>query len=168
MIEERDEKGRIVRATGREQGSKNKRPNIWTVLPPATVGALYTKIFKAAMDGDMTAKYDQSSAGDITVVLSGDSFRTRLERGGALVMDHTMLGFESSAATTITGLTASRNYMLSTSSPSFRDLYVGVKTITPLVYGAGDNPVSGSILVTGAASIANAPTLTRCAGASSG
>jgi hypothetical protein len=106
----------------------------------------------ALMDGDMTAKYDQSSAGDITVVLSGDSFRTRLERGGALVMDHTMLGFESSAAATIAGRTASRNYMLSTSSPSFRDLYVEVKTITPLVYGAGDNPVSGSILVTGAAS----------------
>jgi NADPH:quinone reductase-like Zn-dependent oxidoreductase len=67
-------------------------------------------------------------------------------------MDHTMLGFESSAAATIAGRTASRNYMLSMSSPSVRDLYVGVKTNMPLVYGAGDNPVSGSILVTGAAS----------------
>lgn len=114
--------------------------------------SLASETEKALMDGDMTARYDQSSTGDITVVLSGDSFRTRLERDGALVMDHTMLGFESSAVATTTGRTASRNYMLSTSSPSFRDLYVGVKTITPLVYGAGDNPVSGSILVTGAAS----------------
>lgn len=104
------------------------------------------------LDGDMTERHDRSSAVDITVSLSGDAFRTRLEKNGALVIDHTMLGFESSVTTTIAGHTASRNYTLSTSSPSVRDLYVGVKTVTPLVYGAGDNPLSGSILVTGGAS----------------
>jgi hypothetical protein len=55
VIEERDEKGRILKATGREQGSKNKRPNIWTVLLPNAVAELYTKIFDAALAGDMTA-----------------------------------------------------------------------------------------------------------------
>lgn len=104
------------------------------------------------LDGDMTTRYGQSSAVGTTVALSGDAFRTRLEKNGALVMDHTMLGFESSVTTTIAGHTASRSYTLSASSPSISDLYVGVKTITPLVYGADANPVSGSILVTGAAS----------------
>jgi hypothetical protein len=55
MIQERDEKGRIVRTTGRVTGSKNKRPNIWTVLPPTAVTELYMKIYDAALAGDMTA-----------------------------------------------------------------------------------------------------------------
>lgn len=106
----------------------------------------------ALIDGDMTAKYAQSSAGDITVVLSGDSLRTMLKRDGALVTDHTLLGFESSATATIAKRTASRNYTLSASSSSVKDVHVGVKTVTPFVYGADINPVSGSMLVTGAAS----------------
>jgi hypothetical protein len=55
MIETRDARGRIVRTNGRAAGSKNKRPNIWTVLPPNAVTELYTKIFDAALNGDMTA-----------------------------------------------------------------------------------------------------------------
>lgn len=106
----------------------------------------------ALIDGDMTARYAQSSAGDITVVLSGDSLRTMLERDGALVTDHTLLGFESAATATIAKRTASRNYTLSASSPSVKDVHVGVKTVTPFVYEADINPVSGSMLVTGAAS----------------
>jgi hypothetical protein len=55
MIETRDARGRIVKTNGRAAGSKNKRPNIWTVLPPNAVAELYTKIFAAALNGDMTA-----------------------------------------------------------------------------------------------------------------
>jgi hypothetical protein len=106
----------------------------------------------ALIDGDVTLKYGQSSAGDITVVLSGNSLRTMLKRNGALVTDHTLLGFECAATATIAKHTTSRSYTLSASSSSIRDLHVGVKTVTPFVYGADINPVSGSMLVTGAAS----------------
>ncbi|WP_194713908.1 hypothetical protein [Noviherbaspirillum soli] len=106
----------------------------------------------ALIDGDVTVKYGQSSAGDITVVMSGDALRTMLKRDGALVTDRTLFGFESAATTTIAKHTTSGNYTLSASSPSVRDLHVGVKTVTPFVYGADINPVSGSMLVTGASS----------------
>ena len=55
MIEQRDKKGRIVKATGRVAGSKNKRPNIWTVLPPTAVADLYHALVKAALGGDTAA-----------------------------------------------------------------------------------------------------------------
>ena len=114
--------------------------------------SLASEIETSLIDGDMTAKYEQSSAGDITVVLSGDSLRTMLKRDGALVTEHTLLGFESAATATLAKRTASRNYTLSVSSSSVKDVHVGVKTVTPFVYEADINPVSGSMLVTGAAS----------------
>jgi hypothetical protein len=55
VIEQRDKKGRIIKATGRATGSKNKRPNIWTVLPPTAVADLYDALFKAALGGDTAA-----------------------------------------------------------------------------------------------------------------
>jgi hypothetical protein len=55
MIQERDAKGRIVKTTGRVQGSKNKRPNIHTVLPPTAVADLYTALFQIALGGDTAA-----------------------------------------------------------------------------------------------------------------
>ena len=55
MIDQRDKNGRIIKATGRATGSKNKRPNIHAVLPPNAVAEFYTKIYEAALTGDMTA-----------------------------------------------------------------------------------------------------------------
>ena len=55
MIDQRDKNGRIIKATGRATGSKNKRPNIHAVLPPNAVAELYTKIYEAALTGDMPA-----------------------------------------------------------------------------------------------------------------
>jgi hypothetical protein len=37
------------------KGSKNKRPTILAMLPPDALPTLYTTIFNAAKDGDMTA-----------------------------------------------------------------------------------------------------------------
>jgi hypothetical protein len=55
MIEQRDKKGRIIRATGRSTGSKNKRPNIHALLPPDAVQQLYTALFQLALAGDTAA-----------------------------------------------------------------------------------------------------------------
>jgi hypothetical protein len=55
VIEQRDQRGRIIKATGRATGSKNKRPSIWSVLPPTAVADLYEAIFKAALAGDTAA-----------------------------------------------------------------------------------------------------------------
>jgi hypothetical protein len=55
MIQERDARGRIVTTTGRATGSKNKRPNIWTVLPPTAVADLYRALFELAKAGDTGA-----------------------------------------------------------------------------------------------------------------
>jgi hypothetical protein len=106
----------------------------------------------ALIDGDLTAKSDQTSAGDMTLVLSGASLRTTLKKDGAVLTDRTMSGFEHTTNATIGKHTSSMNYTLSASSSSVKDLHVGVKTVTPFVYQAGVDPVSGSVLVTGAAS----------------
>jgi hypothetical protein len=55
VIDQRDKNGRIIKATGRATGSKNKRPNIHAVLPPNAIAELYTKIYEAALTGDMMA-----------------------------------------------------------------------------------------------------------------
>jgi hypothetical protein len=104
------------------------------------------------IDGDLTTKSAQTSAGDITLVLSGASLRTMLKKDGALVTDRTLSGFEYVTNDTAEKLTASMNCTLSASSSSVKDLRLGVKTVTPFVYQAGDNPASGSMLVTGAGS----------------
>jgi hypothetical protein len=104
------------------------------------------------IDGDLTTKSAQTSAGDITLVLSGASLRTTLKKDGALVTDRTLSGFEYVTNAATEKLTASMNCTLSASSSSVKDLRLGVKTVTPFVYEAGINPVSGSMLVTGAAS----------------
>jgi hypothetical protein len=106
----------------------------------------------ALIDGDLTVKSDQTSAGDMTLVLSGASLRTTLTKNGALVTDRTLSGFESTTNATIAKRTVSMNYTLSASSSSIKDLHAGVKTVTPFVYQGGTHPVSGSMLVTAAAS----------------
>ena len=55
MIEQRDKKGRIIRATGRSAGSKNKRPNIHSLLPPDALQQLYSALFQLALSGDTAA-----------------------------------------------------------------------------------------------------------------
>jgi hypothetical protein len=55
MIQERDARGRIVKTNGRATGSKNKRPNIWTVLPSDAVADLYRTLFELAKGGDTGA-----------------------------------------------------------------------------------------------------------------
>jgi len=106
----------------------------------------------ALIDGDLTAKIDQTVAGNGTLVLSGASLRTTLKKGSAVVTDRTMTGFESTTITTPGNQTSSMNYTLTASSSSVKDLHVVVKTVNPFFYQIMDNPVSGSMLVTGAAS----------------
>jgi hypothetical protein len=55
MIQERDARGRIVKTNGRATGCKNKRPNIWTVLPSTAVADLYLALFELAKAGDTAA-----------------------------------------------------------------------------------------------------------------
>jgi hypothetical protein len=104
------------------------------------------------IDGDLTAKSDQTSAGDMMLALSGTSLRTILKKDGALVTDRTLSGFEHTTNVTIGKLTTNMNYTLSASTSSVKDVHVGVKTVTPFVHQSGINPVSGSMLVTGIAS----------------
>lgn len=104
------------------------------------------------IDGDLTAKTDENAAGIGTVVMSGASLRTTLKNGSAVVTDRTMSGFESTTITTPGNQTSSMNYTLSASSASVKDLHVMVKTVQPFFYQIVNNPVSGSLLVTGAAS----------------
>jgi hypothetical protein len=55
VIEQRDQRGRIIKATGRATGSRNKRPNIHSVLPPTAVADLYLALFQLALAGDTAA-----------------------------------------------------------------------------------------------------------------
>ena len=104
------------------------------------------------IDGDLTVKTDQTGAGGSTLVLSGASLRKTLKKGSTVVTDRTIAGFESTIITTPGDQTSSVNYTLTASSSSVKDLQVVVKTVTPFVSQAANNPVSGSMLVTGAAS----------------
>ena len=52
MIEQRDSKGRIIKATGRSVGSKNRRPSIHSLLPADATQQLYTALFELAKAGD--------------------------------------------------------------------------------------------------------------------
>lgn len=104
------------------------------------------------IDGDLTTKATQTSAGDITLVLSGTSLRTILKEDDVLVTDRTLSGFEYVTNAAAENLTASMNCTLNASSSSAKDLRLGVETVTPFVHQAEDNPMSGSMLVTGAAS----------------
>ena len=104
------------------------------------------------IDGDLTVKTDQTGAGDSTLVLSGASLRKTLKKGSTVVTDRTIAGFESTIVTKSGDQTSSVNYTLSASSASVKDVQVVVKTVTPFVSQAANNPVSGSMLVTGATS----------------
>lgn len=106
----------------------------------------------ALIDGDLTAKSAQTNAGNMALVLSGTSLRMTLKKDGAVVTDRTMSAFESTTNATLGKHDSSMNYTLSASSSSVKDVLVAVKTLTPFVHEAGVNPVSGSMLVTGAAS----------------
>jgi hypothetical protein len=55
VIEQRDKKGRIVKATGRTLGSRNRRPSIHGLLPPNAVQQLCTALFQLALAGDTAA-----------------------------------------------------------------------------------------------------------------
>jgi hypothetical protein len=114
--------------------------------------SLANKTETTLIDGDLTARTDENAAGIGTVVLSGASLRTTLKNGSAVVRDRTMSGFESTIITTPGDQTSSVNYTLTASSASVKDLHVVVKTVQPFLYQIVNNPVSGSMLVTGAAS----------------
>lgn len=109
---------------------------------------------KVGVNGDMKVVLNQTSAGNNTIALSGNSLQTTEQQGTAAVVNRTITAYTVSGKTENGADSSAANFGLSGTSPKLGTFSYTVKNLAPFVFASATAvvPSSGSLIVTGNAS----------------
>ena len=112
---------------------------------------------KVGVNGDMKVVLNQTSVGNNTLSLSGNSLKTTEQQGSAAVVERTVTTYTVTGSTQNNSVNNSAaNFGLSGTSPKLGTFSYTVKNlaqfVTPISTTAATVPTSGSLIVTGNAS----------------
>ncbi len=109
---------------------------------------------KVGVNGDMKVVLNQTSAGNNTIALSGNSLQTTEQQGSAAVVNRTVTAYTVSGKTENGADSSAANFGLSGTSPKLGTFAYTVKNLAPFAFASATAavPSSGSLIVTGNAS----------------
>lgn len=104
-----------------------------------------------AASGDMKIVLNQTSALNHSMATSGKSFQTSESQSGTVVATRALTDYSVKSTTEAGKTTSTADFAFSGKTATLGEFKYTVKNIQPLI-SIGDNPVSGSFIVTGATS----------------